>query len=793
MERILHPEIINQTVRFFFQKKIAEVTLEKLIKVLNLENEQYIQRLDSKKGNYKFINIPEKTSIEITPNYISFFPKDKFDGQRVEDLREKIYKVVALKTEVYLKTAKDNYQLSLVSLLSGDLRSSANLLYYSFHKFYSSSMYSYFNVEGNLTDDMIEIEELRHFGSKLYEREKSIYNSINEVNEINYIDVLSKKINPFKLTRIIFDDSNSNYFKENLLNYAKYLTSKRWNINLEDNDMVDQINMALATLREENSDYHTDKQMLCALLEVFNNQHNASYYLLDFIGLRLYWLRQTADYDYDFEVKTSVRELCIIADCIEIILDNYNWTPRNFRSLTIKDTNKDTNKDTTPSTLINYYSAKTSFLKEINFEIEDAITYITALHLEYNFKKDLIINALNLSDYARNEGEYFAIYTETKKDNEFYVHLNSDGRWYCWLDSSFFSLDTNSFLYAEFELFFEKLVNTIKKVFGQDIEFKLKASHTDFLRIENSSKYTSLISMQEKIDAEIKEKEIEISKLIATKYNCEFKNNQLQFNTCSLNINLVLFNNQMASFVTKGFNDLFNKILFDDNNLSEEVITINLCLINESEYDYESLEGIINFLQDEFYSNFKEPFKEGNLSLCKNILINYNNFEQIIDNEILDNEIVEKISSSLNNLIYSKMKEDDYSLNYKYILETISHSSFDKNFYWATLGMWYFRNPDLPLYEVFYYGSLFYEKALDLNPEHKDLIQYNYYYELGNCCLNCGFNFAAKSFFEGSKLQLILKGKEQYEAVENLIVDIDLKLESVEEKIIGNQTTVEIE
>lgn len=776
MERILHPETINQTIRFFFKTRIDSDVCTKLITNLNLNSPEYIEhKTDS---NYKFINFQNKTSIEITDSYISFFPENMFSNRK-EELRKKIYEVVALKTEVYLKTAKNNYNLGLSSLLSGDLRSSANLFYYSFHKFYSSSLYNYLNTEAQLSDDKINIEEIRHFGDRLYERNIENLSLNTTIDESNYSEILTSRVNPFLVTRVIFEDFNLSIFQTKLLNYLQYVCLTKWNLNLSEVNYTEHIPGLINALENEDSEKSIDTALLNILLKIDFDDILTFYYVMDFIGLRLYWLRQTADYDYDFEVKTTVREFSILADALESILFEYEWIPRFYRSFSKKE---ETNNESAIKS-IEFYPASIPFDPKINFISEKSIAYFSALHIDSDFDKDLIIDGLNLSEFARNEGDYFSIYFSKKKDCEFYVHISREGRWFCWMETIGYNIEINLILKEEFRYFLDRLFEVMEKICSIPKEYKIIATKIEVIYsdLENEINFDGLINSQKNINEELLNKEIKLTDIISKNLNIEnskIKNNFIINGQNSIAINLVIVDQNFTNLITKGFDYLID--FHSEQQGTKDYININICITLD--FNDPHLENLINLISREFLSNFNQSFDNlKSHTSSNNIFINSKELNEILITEHLPANIQEKILTHLNNHIYFHMKKGLFLEEFRDTLECISNKSDEKNFYWATLGMWYFRNSNIPFECALKNGSKYYERTMQLRPDLIDTIEYNYNFELGYCLWNADLKIEALTYLEKAKSSLIKINDEVIDSeIENEIFEIDQLINSIE-------------
>lgn len=159
------------------------------------------------------------------------------------------------------------------------------------------------------------------------------------------------------------------------------------------------------------------------------------------LSLRLYWLRQTADYEFDFEVKTSLRELSItlktVMDFIELQLfsrsEEENFFEKNDEGKSVTNVeNIDINNNPVKEfDYISYYNVKVNFPLN-DFLIEKPILYISAVHLNTSFTKEYIFSVLNFMDGITNKGKYFKYHTYNDFSLPLNLHIDDEGRWTVW-------------------------------------------------------------------------------------------------------------------------------------------------------------------------------------------------------------------------------------------------------------------------------------------------------------------------------------------------------------------------
>lgn len=384
MAEILKPKSSNGTTRFY--TKISQVMRN------NLENEfknEYpkIRRYEEYSKLYSSDNA---SLIEITDRYISFFPENK---EMEEIYRKRIYKHVASKANVYYTSAIDNLDSALTSLLSDNVRSSVSSLYYSTHKFLTSESYKYMYSEFDKeTDSSFELD-IEHFTSEMYGKyfvnkflKENNEIDLGEINKENCMDILKTgrgNLNPFSLSYLIFSKKISKNMTNIIKNYIPFLykiiTDEDFSINPTIETKINKLKEIED--RQSNKEEKVTAAIAHALRCYFESENKGMIWGFFALTLRLYWLRQTADYDFDFEVKTSVREISItistIKDFIKEIKNyNSNTNLKNVLNAPEESTSNEDSKQSSP-VLINLYNIETEF--NIDNFVDDKIVHITGV------------------------------------------------------------------------------------------------------------------------------------------------------------------------------------------------------------------------------------------------------------------------------------------------------------------------------------------------------------------------------------------------------------------------------
>lgn len=365
LNRILTPEYFSGGTRFPLPF-LADSTYKKTQDLLIKEFKDESCKIRVSKSYAKLI-FADKI-IEINPNYVFFLPQ--LLPTTAEDIRKRIFKNIANKPSVYQQTSMDNLCLSKRTLVEGDLRVSVSLLYYSIHKAITSLQQRM--LEGNFgsnVNDNIKFEELGHFTDIIFYKDYDKYDEVvkeynkcveDNKNIAKLETVLCKYskfgVNPFRVTSIIVEkvDFNNLSLYENAINYlAKTIVNNlEPNRIINDKDIYNTVGQMLdsefqETLISKGSISNQEKRVGMAILKSIYTGWNSdnvkikarSYILAVF--LRLYWLRQTADYAFDFEVKTSYKEISLLIFICEWLLNSlFNYNNSSINNDNLKDYNE---------------------------------------------------------------------------------------------------------------------------------------------------------------------------------------------------------------------------------------------------------------------------------------------------------------------------------------------------------------------------------------------------------------------------------------------------------------------
>ncbi|MBO0962534.1 hypothetical protein J1P26_22830, partial [Neobacillus sp. MM2021_6] len=328
---ILTPIAENFATKFYFGKIINPYTFHRLFSEFRSDEYEVNKVQPSTEFFVKLINKKEKKTIELTKDYIAFFPILD-DEKEIEDIRKRIFRHVAKRYEVYSSTSKENLELSTGALLKNDLRTCASLLYYSLHKYTSSLMYHYFNTTLNLSDHDIIFDEIEHYTSRMFLKFKDIYEgngkikmeSTEDIQDLLHHHTSRPKVDPFMLLRYTME--NEKNYSEKLVSYIGYLSNYLFSLNYYIDGSTEKYNMIYQELTtelesERNQEKEVKATIAFCLKESYKENNNCEVWLFYAVALRLYWLRQTADYEFDFDVKTSVKEMAILVYTIGSIIE----------------------------------------------------------------------------------------------------------------------------------------------------------------------------------------------------------------------------------------------------------------------------------------------------------------------------------------------------------------------------------------------------------------------------------------------------------------------------------------
>lgn len=799
MKGILKTQEINSTTRFYFENKIGLREMKRLIEEF-FSAEEIEQGFKSAKfGFSKYIDISSACSVEITNQYISFFPIINNSLEK-ESLKEKIYKIVALKSSVYYSSAFENINLVYGLILSENLRSSANLLYYSLHKLYSGELYNYLNTEVELYDEEINIAEIRHFGSRIYRRTFPDLDTVEtNLNKENYSSVLGEHINPYILTRVIFSGNYINKIKEeksskssyeklnqNLNLFLCYYLNKKWSFVVNENPTIETLQAHLSSDNNE-----ADKEIIRAAIKYFqtDEEEKSNVYLLDILAIRLYWLRQTADYDYDFEVQTSIRELSIITSCMESLFElfkidknyqlNKDKNQRNKGKI-IETTGEVTQKnEVIEKNNIRTFFADVQFSNLIKYERNKEIIFISAVHLEANFNFFEINKVMNLMICIENKGKYYKLKSliENQPKEDCYLHISKDGRWYIWIENPLEIYESEEYLKENFKLFIGKLYDNYNIYFKNKEHFNIiSSSIRKNKKNEEKSIAKTLLSRNLAIKSQMNYIETSVCEYfqINFKHLATIKNdNKIELGDIVIEFKFDFsFNHISVPNIPNLFSPIYN---------NKNMYTFNL-LLNTFPELLENESKIIEIMTNNTLGNIYNRLGiEDSNYFIKNYVFDVLELENLLNKKEFNEKLLDQFYSFLNTIIYSNLRSNELNNIQKDILEIIVANIEIDNYYYATLGMWYLRNKGIAPSESLKKGTEYYEIAIKKVPKYKKLIEDNYLIELFYFFERCGYYDKAfteleKIIYLNEKSELKADLPKDFHEISESIKNINLEL-----------------
>lgn len=772
MPKVLHPKDINNTTRFNFDIELSTSVLIELIREFRTKNHEYSY---NRKFDIKLIDYNTNTSIEINKDFIAFYPP--ISEEEKDNFRKRIYKHVAQRSLVYFQTAIANIKSSVNSLLTDDLRSCTSTLYYSLHKFINGQMYTILNNIVDIEDHDIKVNDIDHFTDRIYFKFKEKYISNQQLDNNNYLSVIctsKNRANPFLLIDFFINEHNeliTNIFRPYIEMISINLFGKNYN-DLTDEDIKQKV-------QNKNQEAEVKRAISDALLMSLNNKNDSAKWMFCALSLRLYWLRQVADYEFDFEVKTSIREMSVLYSTVNELLLYDFWIYHesknsnnevneefNLNTMASKEENIDENIKIKKN-IFNYYAVDANFPYEIKND-KEIIVFMTAVHTNSDFSKEKIIPMLNLVPEITNCGKYYTYSSINQLNLILYVHFNEEGRWTFWLDgeSDYTSFFSNEDIIKAFENFFSSIMKCSEKLSIDNSNFSFVVSQPIFL---NKTIDTMLPSGLIKINQSISIRKDWITTDIVLYLYRKFKMlsedvnmiaEESVLNIKELNVSFRLVFNQESFYP-------FNEII--TNNITKQYK--NLIIVN------------LIVLEPETYLQEKESRYSGYLNNCYYMLSNLKNNNGFTDEDILD---IESIFISTDELqILVKGYEEPLNFNFHFslcintqIYNLIENNNFEEAkellnifveinnvhpFIFATFGFWYFLNNDVDVEEALEKGKDFYEKSLNKVAELDEIniidLQKKYYYELSRFYyyrvkdltnaldyLNKGFNLSKKDY-----------------------------------------------
>lgn len=703
MAKILEPRRVTGTTRYYFEVKLDFTSIRQLLK--EFRTEDYEIHINEELLFIKLINKKGSGAIEINDNFISFYPE--LDDVEAEKVRSRIYKLVAKKSEVYLRTSGNNIELAIISLLKNDLRGTASLLYYSLHKSINGFMYHYFNEKLELDDYVIDVDEVAHFTSALYYKtsKDTEFSLESNLNSENYLEILcnnrNKSVNPYLILIYILNDK---FEKKDLIKYMNYLVNKLFEYETDPVILVPKLEKFKTDFfkahnkRETNQKYEVKAAIADCIIRYHKSESNNINFLIYVFAIRLYWLRQTADYDFDFEVETSIREISLLTNIVKTFVEigHTNIVKQNIekgKTASSNDYNVEEENYLDEADL--YYNVDQEFDSEIEFEGD--ITYLMlVLHLDFDFNHKHILDALNLIGSITNRGKYF-IYESTNKAI-LHLFVSEEGKWTFWFgNSQMYMLNGTDLRIATLEfldIFNKKFKETYDYSFD---DFLIKTEPTAAFRENDTLSASSIYKINNALSGRIRMFSFEIVKILSKKFHLNISGyNTLEIEDVTLIINLATYKGDLFDLVSLG-----NVLNMNENNSYILEIIIADDLTNKEEF-IGIYEGLLYLME--------EKYNLGTINKMSIMLLESYELEDIVSSgNNINNKFWEKTLTIMNQISYYNINNNslDFDLIYK-ILETCLQIDAKNAFINATLGFWHLRNPMGDINE----GKAFYEKAI---------------------------------------------------------------------------------
>ncbi|WP_231594051.1 hypothetical protein [Cytobacillus firmus] len=732
MAKILNPKDVTGTTRFLFDFDFTSTMFIQLLK----EFKSGYKTLRSTSRSMKLINKEDKSVIEICNDYISFFPP--LSDSEAESVRKRIYKHIAKRSEVYLSTSWENLELSVASLLTDDLRTSASLLYYSLHKFINGKMYSFFNQKLHLEDHEINFKEIEHFTSaNFYLFVNRLEKSQEPLTKDNYEQVLfinrNKCIDPFMLFQSTVSEEQLADCSKHFNSYIDYLCLALFEKQYSDHELKKQLKDVVEDFiqKKESKEKTTQEEEVTAAIafaidKSIDETANQPLWMFYALTLRLYWLRQTADYEFDFEVKTSIREMSILASSMKYFLENQLINNREEQEITDQTDEKNTlenealplSKKKEPNQLdildgdsIMYYSVDANFPSEVVFE-DELYVFMTAVHLDTNFSKEHVIYALNLIDEITNRGKYFIYEINKVVKINLYIHINNDGRWTLWIPyEDRTRLISSEEVVAAFEEFLNSFKTSYKDYFGVEYQPLLVSSKPLFLNGKfDIFKTESITNLERSLFSRKYTLERSILKELSKLLNTGYRYNEIQYNDIKFKINIISYPYNAMDYIPIS-DMLYQKIKSKPDNLVN--VNFILCELDDEEVDktISSSNSILSVLEHEH--GFNEALEQN-----YSIKITHEQFNDFLINQD-DNYIIEKFSECLNEIAYDRIMSGKFDSMEELLRTCLSVPTSDAHPL-ATMGLYYLRNEAFSLEESEEKGKDFYNKAINLETHNRE-------------------------------------------------------------------------
>ncbi|PGW65205.1 hypothetical protein COE18_03990 [Bacillus cereus] len=753
MPKILNPKDVTGTTRFNFDFKLSNSVLLQLYKEFGDDYPIATQTPSS----IKLINTKDKKAMEISFEFISFSPV--LAKEEAERVRKRIYKHIAKKSEVYYSTSKESLELSISSLLADDIRSCASLLYYALHKYINGSMYSFLNNQFDLEDYKIGLAEVEHFTSSNFHKFTKVKNQDSvEINRENYSQKLcirSNSANPFLLIQHVIK-GDLRELEICLMPCTEYISRSLFDKSYSDPQLGPYLKNLVAKFNEKSKGKKKVRQeeevkasLAFAIEKSLTEESSKVFWLLCVLSLRLYWLRQTADYEFDFEVKTSVREMSILLSSVKSFLDKQVGFEKNKQideqKTKLEDPINEKNKAeeqeldekeyevALKSTTRNNkkYSIDISFPSEINID-HDVSVFLTALHLDFEFNKEQIILILNLNEHITNQEKYFIFDSKNILAPHLYVYINDEGRWTAWFkanDSKNFI--TPSGLMEVFYKFLECLKTGYEKVYGNEYSSLLIYSAPINIKQQDILNVNSIIN----VNTTLKTQKRKILGLVTSRLR-EVLDTPKKNAVC-IKINDFIIEFKLV-FNTSRFLDIvpfdtmfFNKVVKEPENK----MIINIVVGN---YEKEKVEKLLVNSNRAYFNLIKKFNMDGSIDGFMPIHTTPDELEALLTNsEMNQNVLLEKIIGCISDVIYRRIV-DGKTEGIEEIIDKYSKFPSLAPYAFANKGLLYLRNEFLDVGESEEQGKGYYEKAISLEHDKKEeyikSLKQKYFYEMARFC-----------------------------------------------------------
>lgn len=771
MPKILNPKDVTGTTRFNLDFELSGAVVIQLLK----EFKKDYPNIKQTPSSIKLIDAEHKKGMEISLRFISFFPELSKD--RAEKVRKRIYKHIAKKSEVYYSTSRESLELSIASLLADDIRSCASLLYYALHKFINGSMYNFLNDKFNLEDHKIELAEVEHFTSANFYKFTELKNQMNgEINRENYKERLCIKNNsadPFLLIQYVIK-GELRELEACLLPYTEYISKNLFDKTYDNPELGPDLKKLINEFVKKKKERKKVRQeeevrasIAFAIEKSLIEEENKAFWLLSVLSLRLYWLRQTADYEFDFEVNTSTREMSILLSSVKAFLDKQVEIEKKKRQdeaktkLTEPINNKEKTEeqdldekeydDLIENTKQNNkkYSVDIKFPSEIHIKHEVAV-FLTALHLDSIFKKEQIILVLNLTERITNRGSYFIFEPESVLAPHLYMYINDDGRWTAWFkgnDSKDFI--TSAGLMEVFNEFLNILKSGYEKVFSNEFSPLLIHSTPMYVKQQDILNINSVIN----VNKTIKSQKGKVLGLITQRLKRIL--NTPRKNIYSMKINDFIIEFDLV-FSTTRFLDLvpfdtmfFNKVV----EVPENKMLISLVV---GSYEDENTKKMISTSKKAYFDLVKNFNMENSIEGFMPIHVTPDELESFFGKvDVNENFLLEKIISCINDVTYDRIINGKIE-GTEEIIDKYSGFPNLAPYALANKGLLYFRNDSLNVDESEEKGKEYYEKAIDLESDRKEeyikTLKQKYYYEMARFYLKRKINLKKAEEYIGKSI-----------------------------------------